>query len=77
MPEVQKAILITIDQRAEQDAAHHTEDGGIGPDSQRQRQHDGNRKTLAMKERPGRKTQIPSEAAEDVEKSGPGTIMVC
>ena len=43
LPNVNEAIFIGIHQRAQEHAAHQAEDGGVGADSQCQRQHHSDR----------------------------------
>ena len=41
LADVDEAVFVTVDQRAQQHAAHQAEHGGIGSDSEGQGQHDG------------------------------------
>src|SRR6266436_8376715 len=58
LPNVDEAILIGIHQRAKEDAAHQAEDGGVGADAQRQREHHGDRQPLGAPKRTNRNFQI-------------------
>jgi len=76
MPDVEQAVFIAIDERAEQDASHDAEDSGIGANAQGQSQHYGNSETLCVNERPGRELEVPAEAHEGLVDSGARVIVV-
>src|SRR5258708_32824615 len=49
--DVDKPVLVAVDERPQQDAAYQGEDGGVGADAERQREHYGDRESLGARER--------------------------
>ena len=49
LPDVDEAVFIAIDERAQQHAAHQAENRGVGADAQRQREDDGDGETFLRK----------------------------
>jgi hypothetical protein len=39
LPDINQPVLVAIDQRFDEHAAHEREDGGVGANTQRQRDH--------------------------------------
>ena len=64
LADVDQAILVAIDKRPQQHAAHHAKDGGVSADAQRQREHHGDRKPLDARERADREFQVAQEGQE-------------
>ena len=60
LADVDQPVLVAIDQRPQQHAADQREDGGVGADAERQREHDGDRQPLGARTASGR--QISSRA---------------
>ncbi len=58
LADVDQPVLVAVDERLEEHAAHQREDGGVGADAKRQRQDHGNRKPLRPHERVERNSQI-------------------
>src|SRR6266700_2733548 len=61
LADVDQPVLVAVDERLEQHAAHQREDRGVGADAQRQRQHHGDRKPFGSIERPDCNSQIANE----------------
>jgi hypothetical protein len=59
--DVNEAILVAVDKRAEEHAADQAKDGGVGADAERQREHHGDGKPLGARERAERNFQITKE----------------
>src|SRR5262245_34472965 len=60
--DVDQAVLVAIDQRAQQDAAHDAEDRGVGANAQGQRQRDGQCDPLRPDKGAQRKLEVGQEA---------------
>src|SRR5262249_48120316 len=63
--DIDQAVLVAVDQRLEQDAAHQCENGGIGADAQSQRQDDSQSHAPGMPERVKCHTQIAKKRHVD------------
>ena len=61
LPDVDQPVLVAIDQRPQQHAAHQGEDGGVRPDAQRQRQDYGYRQPFGAHQRAHRVFQLTEE----------------
>ena len=48
LADVDQPVLVAVDERLEQHAAHQGEDGGVGANAQRQRQHHGDRQPFGV-----------------------------
>ena len=59
--DINEAVLVAVDQRPQQHAAHQAKDGGVGANAQRQREHHGDRKPLGARQRAERYSQIAKE----------------
>jgi hypothetical protein len=62
LPDVDQPVLVTVDQRPQQDATDDAEDGGVGADAERERDDDGGAQSLGAAER----TQCEAEIAREV-----------
>ena len=71
---VDEAILVAIDERAEKHAANHAEDGGVGADAKGESEDDGDRKTLAAPKRAHGELEI---AAKEFRRKGHGRSFSC
>ena len=58
LADVDQPVLVAIDQRPQQYAAHQTEDRGISADAQRQREHHGDRKPFGPPQRTNREFHL-------------------
>ncbi len=72
LADVDERVLVAVDERPEQHAAHDAEDGGIGADAQGQRQHDGGREAPGAGEGTDGVAKIRQEAHGRVLSGGPG-----
>src|SRR5262249_40079487 len=61
LADVDQPILVAVEERPQQHAAHHAEDGGVGADAERQCEYHGHRKPLGASERAERNSQIMKE----------------
>ena len=62
LADVDQAVLVAVDERPQQHAAHHAEDGGVGADAERQRDDDGDGEALDPGQRPQREAEVGEEA---------------
>ena len=62
LADVDQAVLVAVDQRPQQHAAHHAEDRGVGADAERQGQDDGDRQPLDLAERARGDAQVGRQA---------------
>ena len=58
LADVDQPVLVAVDERPQQHAAHHAEDGGVGADAERQRDDDGEGQPLDPGQRPQGETRI-------------------
>ena len=68
LADVDQPVLVAVDERPQQHTAHHAEDGGVGADAQRQREHHGDGKPLDTSKRADRVFQIAQEGQEELEE---------
>ncbi len=61
---VDQAVFVAIDERAEEHAADHAEDGGVGADAQRESENHGDRQTLGVRQGAQRNFQIAEKQVE-------------
>ena len=61
LADVDQPVLVAIDERLEEHAAHQREDGGVGADAERQRQHHRDRKPFGASQRAECNSQIVDE----------------
>ena len=61
LPDIDQAVLVAVDQRLEQDAAHQRENGSVGADAERERENHGDRKAWSTKQGVKRNSQIAYE----------------
>ena len=54
LADVDQPIFVVVDERPQQHAADHAEDGGVGADAERQREDDGDGESLDPGQRPQR-----------------------
>jgi hypothetical protein len=66
LADVNQPILVAVDERLEEHAAHQREDGRVGADSQRQRQDHGDRKSFRPRERVERNSQVINECHDSL-----------
>ena len=62
LAEVDQPVRVAVDQRAQQHATNHAEDGGVGADPQRQRHDDGERQALGAAEGAERVFEVGQQA---------------
>src|SRR5713226_9929580 len=67
--DVNEPVFITVDKRPQQDPAHQTEDRGVRPDAQRQREHHGERQPFGALQRTDREPHVTQERQNGLEKS--------
>ena len=58
LADVDQPVLVAIDQRPQQNAAHQAEDGGVGADAERQRQDHRDGQAFGARQRAGREFQV-------------------
>ncbi len=61
LADVDQPVLVAVDERLEEHAAHQREDGGVGADAKRQRQDHRGRKPFGSSERAERNSQVVNE----------------
>ncbi len=61
LPDIDEPILIAVDQRTQQNAAHQAEDRRVGADSESQRHHHSGSQPLAARKGPEGKFQVAHE----------------
>ena len=66
LADVDQAVLVAVDQRPQQHAADDAEDRGVGADTQRQREDDGERQALGSGEGPKGELEVSQERHEPV-----------
>src|SRR5713226_3732701 len=64
--DVNEAVLVAVDERPEEHATYQTEDGGVGTDAQRQREHHGDYQPFAARERTGREFHVVHEGQDSL-----------
>ena len=74
LADVDQTVFVAVGQRLEQHAAHHAEDRGIGPDAERQREHDGDRQAPGPQKRPQREPEISHETHRSSVLSDPAVL---
>ncbi len=63
-PQVHHALRIGYRQRTQQHRVHYAEDGGVGADAERERQHRGKRESRAVPQRPPSESHIAQKFFE-------------
>ena len=66
LADVDQPILVAVDQRAQQDAAHQREDGGVGADAEGQGEHHRNRESLSAGKRAHGELQVVKKGHDRV-----------
>ena len=66
LADVDQPVLVAIDERPQQHAAHQAEDGGVGSDAERQGENHGDRKSFGAQERPGCEFQVVHESQDGI-----------
>src|SRR5262249_44065687 len=61
LADVNQPVLVAVDERPQQHAAHHAEDGGVGADAERQRERHCDYKPFGASQRAERRSQIMKE----------------
>src|SRR5713101_5431722 len=67
--DVNEAVLVAVDERLEEDAAHQAEDRRVRADSQGQREYHGERQPLGALQRTDREPHVTQERQDWLEKS--------
>src|SRR5216683_4111967 len=66
--DVDQPVLVTVDERPQQDPAHQTEDRGVRSDAQRQREHHRERQPFGALQRTDREPHVTQERQNGLEK---------
>ena len=61
LADVNETVFVSIHERLEEYAAHKGKDGGVGADTERQRQDDNGRETFGAHQRTECNSQIPKK----------------
>src|SRR5882762_4737643 len=69
LADVNEALLVAINERPKEHAAHQAEDSGVGADAQRQREHHGGCQSFAARQRPHSKSQVFHEGQDGFTRS--------
>ena len=64
LADVDQPVLVAIDQRPQQHAAHQREDGGVGADAERQREHHRDGQPFGARQRADREFQVTEEVPD-------------